>query len=200
MPKSFSPITTLQLRKAFSDIDKFQEITAEDDYLKVLFEWTDRGSIFIHDDAMAGHSIFLTNSSGIGLDKFFTLLNPNHRDMFLWHIDGVMYKKGSKCDCAFMVDDYVGFVEFKANAAQDSQQAIVSNYDKAKSQLVLTIKDVLRRCEAIGVDMLSIVRVKAFAVFNRAVPRNNAYQKKVSAEFLLETNGLPLFFANSEKL
>ena len=51
-----------------------------------------------------------------------------------------------------------------------------------------------------GVELQHAVNVEAFAVFNRTVPRHNAYQKKLAAQFLLETDGIPLYFKNSAEV
>lgn len=112
----------------------------------------------------------------------------------------MLYKKDSKCDCAFLTDAYIGFVEFKANAANNTDSAIIANYDKAKTQLKLTIKDVEDRCKKAGVDIVDMMEVEAYAVFNRTVPAHNAYQKKLAAQFLLETDGIPLYFKNNAEV
>ncbi len=192
----FSPLLRLKLKEAFDDQQKFQIVACNDDFLAELFEWTNRGRIFIHDDAEAGHSIFVTDTSGLGADKTFAVGNTRHKDLFLWHIDGVLYKKDSKCDCAFITDDYIGFVEFKANAANNSEAARRENCRKAVSQLKLTIDDVFERCHKVGVDVISDIMVEAYAVFNRSVPKDTATQKNLAARFLLETDGIPLHFQN----
>ncbi len=197
---TFTPIYNLKLKFAFEDSQKFQDIVTEQDYLKELFEWTDRGIVFIHDDTLVSHSTFITDTSGLGRDKTFKVENIHHQDLFLWHIDGVLYNKNSKCDCAFLTEEHIGFVEFKSNATNNTDSSIKENYEKAKSQLCNTFKDVAERCNKIGVDITKVIKVEAFAVFNQTVPRNNAYQKKVAAKFLLETNGVPLYFKNSTKV
>ncbi len=195
-----SPIFRLKLKYAFEDNLKFQDIVSDEDYLKELFEWTDRGVIFICDDEMAGHSIFISDTKGFGGDKTFKILNTQHKDLFLWHIDGILYSKNSKCDCAFLSESCIGFVEFKANAANSSELSIKENYEKAESQLRNTYLDVSSRCQKAGIDIKTTMKVEAFAVFNKTVPRNNAYQKKVAAKFLLSTNGIPLYFKNTTKI
>lgn len=159
-----------------------------------------RGTVFVHDDPDKGYSTFVNDTKGLGADKTFKINNQLHRDLFLWHIDGVLYKKDSKCDCAFLTDAYIGFVEFKANAANNTDSAIIANYDKAKTQLKLTIKDVEDRCKKAGVDIVDTMEVEAYAVFNRTVPAHNAYQKKLAAQFLLETDGIPLYFKNNAEV
>lgn len=189
-------INRLKLKEAFEDQSDFQNVTCDPDYLVTLFEWNQRGTIYIHDDASVGHSIFINNTHGLGADKIFKILNPYHKDLFLWHIDGVLYKKNSKCDCAFITDSHIGFVEFKSNASNNSETAIINNYNKAKSQLKHTIDDIAVRCNNVGIDLMTSTTVEAYAVFNRSVPRLNAYQKKLAASFFMETDGIPLYFRN----
>lgn len=176
----FSPINRLRLKGAFGDLQKFQELTCDMDFLRELFEWTDRGVIFVHDDDVKGHSVFITDTNGVGADKTFRIGNLQHKDLFLWHIDGVLYSKNSKCDCAFLTGENIGFVEFKSNAVNNTESAIKGNYEKPSSQLKLTIMDVAERCASVGVDIMDALAVEAFAVFNRTVPKHNAYQKKFS--------------------
>lgn len=196
----YSPIKKLKLKEAFADHSKFRSVRCDEDYLAELFEWSDRGTIFIHDDADAGYSVFITDTKNLGADKMFKVSNPSHRDIFLWHIDGVLYKKDSKCDCALLSDGFIGFVEFKANAANNTDMAITGNYDKAMSQLKMTIKDIADKCGNVDVDLKDVAMVEAYIVFNHTVPRNNAYQKKLMARFLLDTGGIPLYFRNSKEL
>lgn len=191
----FNPINRIRLKEAYSDLNIFQEVADDEDYLDKLFEHTNRGIAFIHDNDTVGHSTFLYDTNGIGADKTFRINNEHHTDLFLWHIDGVLYKKDSKCDCAFLHDNYLGFVEFKSNALNNTEEAIRGNYDKASSQLALTIQDTVIRCRNIGCDILDCTEIEAYAVFNRTVPKNNAYQKSVAARFLLKT-GIPLHFKN----
>lgn len=195
-----SPINRLKLKEAFDDNHKFQNVACDSDYLTSLFEWTQRGTVFVYDDMDKGYSTFVNDTKGLGTDKTFKINNQSHKDLFLWHIDGVLYKKDSKCDCAFLTDTYIGFVEFKANAANNTDSAIIANYDKAKTQLKLTIKDVGDRCKKVGVDIVDTMEVEAYAVFNRTVPAHNAYQKKLAAQFLLETEGIPLYFKNNAEV
>lgn len=193
----FTPINRLRLKEAFGDIQKFQTIQRDDDYLIDLFEWTNRGTVYVHDDENKGHSTFVTDTKGLGADKTLKITNSSNKDLFLWHIDGVLYKRDSKCDCAFLTDTNLGFVEFKANAANESQAAIKANYEKASSQILLTFNDIDQRCKKIGIDLCETTVIEAYAVFNRTVPKNNAHQKKISAQFLKDTDKrVPLYFCN----
>lgn len=193
---NFKAITQLKLKNAFANEQKFKKVTDVKDFLEELFEYANRGTLFVHDDIDAGHSIFVEDTNGIGRDKVFIIRNRNNKDVFLWHIDGVLFQKDSKCDCAVLTDEHLNFVEFKSNAANATADAIEENYKKASSQLLLTLKDVSERCQSVGVDLQATVKVEAFAVFNRTVPRNSASQKNVSAKFLFDSDGVKLNFKN----
>lgn len=95
-----------------------------------------------------------------------------------------------------MTNEYIAFVEFKANAANRTLESQKDNYEKASSQLLLTLTDVSERCKSVGVDLRSLVKIEAFAVFNKTVPQSNAHQKKVAADFLLNSEGIKLHFKN----
>ena len=200
MSVDYTAIKRLRLQEAFNDNEKFQKIAADDDYLEELFSETHRGKIYIHDDETEGHSIFIEDTNGIGSDKIFEITNSGHQELFLWHIDGVLFKKDSKCDCGFLTNNYVGFVEFKSNALNNSREAIKANYNKAVSQLKLTITEVKNRCERIGVDLLAESPIEAFAVFDKTVPKDKASQKNLAVKFQLEMEGIPLNFSNEKKL
>ena len=195
----FSFLEALQLKKAFADNLKFQSVVTDSDYLNELFEHSNRGKVFIHDDENKGFSTFVTDTNGLGADKIFKIYNTPHKDLFLWHIDGVLYSKGSKCDCAFLTDRYLRFVEFKSNATNNTDEAIEDNYKKAAAQISNTHKDVNARCKATGVDLRKYLKLEAYAVFNRTVPKNNAHQKSISAKFLLD-NKFKLYFKDSVKI
>lgn len=192
----FSVIERLNLKEAFADNQKFQAVDSEQDYLNELFEHTDRGTVFIHDDDKVGYSTFVNDTKGLGADKTFRINNAYHKDLFLWHIDGVLYSKGSKCDCAFLTDNQISFVEFKSNADNNTEAAIKDNYDKARRQLSITYQDIDKRCKNVGVELRKVIKLEAYAVFNRTVPKNNAHQKAQSAKFLSD-NKFKLHFENA---
>ncbi len=196
----FSVITRFKFKEAFNGNARFQEIVEDESYLSALFEHRDRGTIYIYDDANIGHSVFVENTKGLGIDKVFSLKNKAHKDVFLWHIDGVLYKKNSKCDCACITDKELSFIEFKTNAENQSDDAIIDNFEKAKDQLLLTIQDVSSKCQAIGINIREIVDIDAYIVFNRTVPDGNAFQKGIAAKFLFESEGIELLFSDHKTL
>ncbi len=195
-----SPILRLKLKEAFSDFEVFKQIISDDDYFLSLFEHDTKGSLFVMDDSVRGHSVFVSNTNGIGRDKTFFVNNPKHTNVFLWHIDGVLYEKNSKCDCALLTDNILYFVEFKSNAVNRSESAEANNYNKASNQLLSTYLDVRKRCFHVDIDLRNMVELKAFAVFNKSIPRNSALCKKVAADFLFKSKGVKLSFENQSRL
>ena len=196
----FKAIIQLKLKDAFCSEQKFQCIVDDKDLLKELFECDNRGSLLVYDDEVIGHSVYVQETRGIGRDKVFIVKNQNHKDIFLWHIDGVLFKKNSKCDCALLTDKDMNFVEFKSNAENNSKESIQYNYQKSSDQLLLTLKEITGRCKSVGVELTNIVKVEAFAVFNRSVPRNDALRKKISAKFLKDSEGIKLVFDNKTSM
>lgn len=184
---SYEAIERLNLKEAFSDLEVFKRIVRPEDWLDVLFEHRNRKSIFVYDCPGVGHTIFVNDTNGLGNNKVFVVQNNSNKDVFLWHIDGVLYEKHSKCDCALLTIDELDFIEFKTDAVNRTQMAITENYRKAEEQLETTVLEFKTRCARIGVDLTSAVRLKAHAVFNPTVPSNNATQKRLSVKFLSKT-------------
>ena len=91
------------------------------------------------------------------------------------------------------------FIEFKTNASNSTQEAIIDNYHKASEQLQKIVMDVKNRCSKVGVKLTLVVPVEAHAVFNPTVPSDNAMKKNISAKFLVRT-GIKLSFDNIKEL
>ena len=195
----FEVINHLCLKEAFGEYELFQRVSKDVDWLDKLFECDTRGLLFVYDDADVGHVVYVSDTKGLGRDKVFGLVNKNHKDVFLWHIDGVIYEKTSKCDCAVITTDEMEFIEFKTNASNSSQEAIEDNYHKASEQLQKIVLDVKERCAKVGVKLTSVIPVEAHAVFNPTVPADNAMKKNISAKFLVRT-GVKLRFDNMKVL
>lgn len=196
---NFEVINRLRLKEAFGEFDLFQHISKDEEWLDILFECDNRGQLFVYDDADVGHVVYVNDTKGLGRDKVFGLVNKTHKDVFLWHIDGVIYEKTSKCDCAVITTDEMEFIEFKTNASNNSDEAIFDNYHKASDQLQKIVKDVKERCSKVGVKLTSVIPVEAHAVFNPTVPADNAMKKNISAKFLVRT-GVKLRFDNMKVL
>lgn len=196
---NFEVINRLRLKEAFGEFDLFQHISKDEEWLDILFECDTRGQLFVYDDADVGHVVYVNDTKGLGCDKVFGLVNKTHKDVFLWHIDGVIYEKTSKCDCAVITSDEMEFIEFKTNASNNSDEAIFDNYHKASDQLQKIVKDVKERCSKVGVKLTSVIPVEAHAVFNPTVPADNAMKKNISAKFLVRT-GVKLRFDNMKVL
>lgn len=195
----FEAINRLRLKEAFGEYELFQHIHKDEDWLDKLFECNSSGQLFVYDDADVGHAVYVHDTKGLGRDKVFVLVNRNHKNVYLWHIDGVVYNKTSKCDCAVITTDEMEFIEFKTNAFNRSQKSIIDNYLKASEQLQIIVNDVKERCSKVGVKITSILPIEAHAVFNPTVPSDNATKKIISAKFLLRT-GIILKFDNKKEL
>lgn len=196
----FSAINNLKLKAAFNDVLAFSKAQNNDDFLNELFENDNRGTIYVCDCEDLGHSKFIIDTKGIGNNKIFTITNPLHQDVFLWHIDGVVFAKNEKCDCAVLTNKELFFIEFKTNAVLKSNESREENHRKACNQLLNTISEVQTRCQNVGVDLLKTVAIEAYAVFNNTIPRCSATQKRYSAYFLSKSRGIKLKFDNSKKL
>lgn len=196
---NFEAINCLHLKEAFNESDVFQKVSKDEDWLDILFECDTRGQLFIYDDAEKGHVVYVNDTKGLGRDKVFGLVNKTHKEVFLWHIDGVIYEKTSKCDCAVITTEEMEFIEFKTNASNSSQEAIIDNYYKASEQLQKIVLDVKTRCYNAGVVLTSVIPVEAHAVFNPTVPSDNALKKNISVKFLVKT-GVKLSFDNYKEL
>lgn len=195
----FEAINRLRLKEAFGDSELFRNISNDRDLLNILFECDSKGLLFVYDDVATGHAVYVNDTKGLGRDKVFGLVNNTHKDVFLWHIDGVLYKKTSKCDCAIITLDEIEFIEFKTTASNSSPEAISDNYHKASEQLQKIVLDVKDRCLKVGVSLTSLIPVEAHAVFNPTVPSDNAMKKSISAMFLMRT-GVRLCFDNKKEL
>lgn len=199
----FSVINNLSVKTVFvgQGIDSLlAQIKSEQDYLVALFETETRGTIWITDDAVVGHSIFVTDTNGVNKDKLLKVLNPNIKTLFLWHIDGVMFAKYSKCDCALLHERLMHLVEFKANAKNASDDSIQANYEKASEQLALTFEKFQELYDNHGQDIFSIFDdIDALIVFDKTVPQDDAYQKNIISKFSRRTL-LTLSFGNELKI
>lgn len=160
------------------------QISSEQDYLVTLFEAEKRGVIWITDDADARHSVFVTDTYGVNKDKLLMVKNPNVKTLFLWHIDGVMFAKYSKCDCALLHDRLMHLIEFKANAKNASDDSVQANYEKASEQLALTFEKFEQLYNNHGQDIFSLFDdIDVMIVFDRTVPQHDAYQKNIISKF-----------------
>lgn len=196
---NFQVINNLNFRGAFSNHFLFSSIEKDSDYLDVLFEHSIRSNVYICDNPEIGHSVFVTQTGDIKHDKSFFIKNRSHKDIFLLHIDGVLFSRYTKCDCSIIVEKEFYFIEMKTNALNTTMKAIKTNYNKAKNQLYNTIILFIKVFKNIGVDLNKETNLKAFAVFNRTVPKDSAQQKKISVSFMKKTGGIPLLFENSAK-
>lgn len=159
------------------------KIKTAEDYTVALFEGNDGHIIWITDDEKAGHSIFVSETNGVNKDKLLQINNRNRKTLFLWHIDGVMFERYSKCDCALLHDRLMHMIEFKANAKNATDDSIQTNYEKAKNQIILTFKTFKDLYAKKGFDLWDIFKdIDAMIVFNKTVPQDLAYQKSIQKQ------------------
>lgn len=192
---NFSPLHRIPLKLAYKGEDAFDKIVSDEDFLEKVFEVSNRGTIYVWDDNKKGFSTFTEDTKRIGSNKILEVKNPKHKDVFLWHIDGVVYSDIQKCDCALINDTIIAFVEFKSNAKNFNNINTNLEYDKAISQLSTTINDFLRRCQKVGADVNKDFKIRAVAVFNRTIPQYNAMQKSKRRRFEKALH-IPLDFSN----
>lgn len=196
----FSILRNLSFEHVFvgQGIDELiNQIQHDQDYLIALFESTTHQTIWVTDDEEKGHSIFVTDTNGVNKNKLLKVSNRNVKSLFLWHIDGVLFERFSKCDCALLHDKLMHLVEFKVNAKNESDESIEANYEKASNQLALTFEKFEEIYRSHGNDIWSVFDdIDAMMVFDKMVPQDNAYQKKVSAAFVERTT-LNLAFGNN---
>lgn len=194
----FTAISQLRIRQLYEGDTLFSQCSSMEDLLKELFETTNRGQIFVWDDKRLKHSVFLEDSQGKGVNRILKVENVDHRDLFLWHIDGVMFQRGSKCDCALINESHLNFVEFKSEAVNRTPLQAQGEYQKASDQIETVLTDFLQRAREKHVD-LHLVKIGAIAVFNRTVPRYNASQKMVKRRFEKRYK-IPFDFVNEVKM
>ena len=173
------------------------KIKKAEDYTVALFEESDGHIIWITDDENAGHSVFVSDTNGVNKDKLLQITNKNRKSLFLWHIDGVMFERYSKCDCALLHDRLMHMIEFKANAKNATDDSIQTNYEKAKNQITLTFKTFKDLYAKKGFDLWEIFEdIDAMIVFNKTVPQDLAYQKSIQKQ-VADDIDVSLTFENS---
>lgn len=197
---NLSVIERLSLKDAFNDLAVFNDVKCADDLLKELLDHSDKSTVYIYDSVDLGHSVIIDDTYGVGRDRVFVVENNHKSSLFLLRIDGLLFAKDTKCDCAVISSNELNFIEFKSNAANRTEEAINDNYEKASSQLLNTLREFRCRYAKINKSLDELVNIECFAVFNRTVPRNSATQKRISANFLRESKGVKLKFENIKKI
>lgn len=193
-------IERLGFRQAFKCESRIESIRCADDYLKELFELSERTHLFVYDDEDKGFSVYVTDTSGLGRDKTFEVENKSRKEVFLLHIDGILFKKNSKCDCALLTDKELFFIEFKTKSTSGCELTRKEQCQKCFSQLQLTVTEFFNRFREAGTELTEkFEEIRAFAVFNPSVPRVNASESNLSIRFRKKT-GIGLAFINKAKL
>lgn len=179
----------------------FSNGESDDERIKKFFSETTHSQVWVTDDDSVGYCVFVYDTNGINKDKLLAVANKKSQPIFLWSIDGKMFNKLSKCDCALISDKQLHLVEFKANVVSDNLETIGDHYDKASRQLSLTFKYIKDAYNDLRIDDVFEVfsDVDAQIVFDRQIPQNNAYQKKVVSRFSKD-NSIVLTFGNEMEI
>lgn len=183
-----------EILKDFAIQDWFD---SSDKAIRGIFETSDHHQIWITDDSSIGHCIFITDTKGVNKNKLLIINNFTQKELYLWRIDGKLYKKDTRCDCAIIHDNLLHLIEFKANAQNESSAAIEENYAKAMDQLgttLTTLESQYNHCQKKIWDFFS--DIDAQVVFNPTVPQKTALQQSTAVKFLKEY-GIKLNFGNT---
>lgn len=202
-PNVFNELSKSKLLEVLHSND-FQHLFAgnksDEEVFSLLFESTTNGRVWITDDEEKHTCVYVFDTKGVNKDKLLAVSNPLTKVLYLWHIDGVMFSRLSKCDCALIHEDSLHLIEFKANAVTKNPTSLREHYDKATSQLQQTLHYLLELYHSFGYNLFKeFSEVDALIVFDRKIPQDSAYQKNISAKFLQETRTL-LKFGNEIKV
>lgn len=200
MMPDISQIESLRLKDILKGVEVVEALKTDADYFNLLFELSQRATIFVYDDDKLEYCHCVNDTRGLGADKTLIIDNTNHRDVFLMRIDGVLFSSNSKCDCALLFNKNMDFVEFKSKASNKTEASQEYQYKKSYDQLKITIETFDQLFSNIQDDLRNhFEKIHAIAVFNPTVPKNLAYEKKLSAQFASEVK-LKLFFTNKLKI
>lgn len=173
---------------------------SDEERIKKFFSETTHSQVWVTDDDSVGYCVFVYDTKGVNKDKLLVVTNNDSKSLFLWSIDGKMFTKLSKCDCALISDLKLHLVEFKANVVSENLDSIGTHYDKASNQLSLTFEYIKEAYTNLKEDLFDVFSdVDAQIVFDKQIPQNSAYQKSVIAKFL-KKNDITLSFGNELKL
>ena len=164
-----------------------------------LFEETRRGLVWVTDDDVKGHCVYVYDTSGVNKNKLLEIEQNSGTILLLWHIDGAMFKKRSKGDCALIQNRFLHLVEFKANVVTSSEESIEEHYEKAAEQLINSynlINDLYKRINIESKDIFD--SVDAMIVFNPTIPRRNPTQQSFQEKFRQE-HKMILYMGNKRK-
>lgn len=134
--------------------------------------------------------------------KYFAVENPTAAPFALLQVDNGLIKSHDvrKCDCMIVNEDYIGFIEFKANATSDCDVTITKNYQKGMEQLKATIETFNKYYERQGKDIKSCRSgVEAFICFRQGYPKTTSSQINYRVRFK-EENDIPLSFERKKIL
>lgn len=192
-------ILSYRFNHAFKDEKAIKGLSV-DEFIEKVFLHLKRSSIYIYDDENQGFSHFVADTGGLGREKTFMIENRNHRDVFLMKIDGVLFQKKSKCDCAIIWGGEMDFIEFKTKASNKNDDTMEAHYNKIYKQLKLTIEYFETSFRKVGLSFRNqFSRILAYGVFNPTVPTSSATEKILAARFAKEVK-VKLMFTNNTHL
>lgn len=200
----FSNLKFLHLHQVFAGtgIESIECSTnTEEEFYEALFEETLRNVVWVTDDAVLRYCVFVTETSSCDTNKLLKVVKSKSSQLplYLWRIDGKMFPKYSKCDCALFQKDKFLFVEFKANAVSKNTNSQETTCEKACEQLQVTFKQFCELYDASGRSFRDMFpNIKALIVLNRTIPRGTAYQKNLQSLFL-RNNKILLNFDSVKK-
>lgn len=196
-------ITQLHLNQIFQKLTLglIDSASQEDEeYWKKLFEDTKRGLIWVTDDDIVKHCIFVFDTNSVDKNKLLEVTQTPGSVLLLWHIDGAMFKKHSKGDCALIQNRKLHLIEFKANVTTDNDLTIKEHYEKAASQILGAYEIITKLYQDVNLNVEDIFSdVDAMIVFNPLVPRVNATQQSFQRKFITD-NKMFIGLGNTLKL
>ena len=79
-------------------------------------------------------------------------------------IDGVLFDRRSKCDCAVLFGREMDFIEFKTNAGNKTEVSMDAQYSKSYSQLLLSVKEFDKRYDGMDASFRDRFEVIQFQI------------------------------------
>lgn len=196
-----SRLDNLHVQKVFAGagIGSIVDTTSTtEEFYDALFDEKQRHLIWVADDDTLKYCVFVTETANCDTNKLLKVTNTSQSPLYLWRIDGKMFPKYSKCDCALFMEDKFLFVEFKANALSQNSDTQETTCEKACKQLQITFEQFCQLYETAGIPFQELFPdIKAMVVQNRTIPKGTAFQKNLSSTFLRK-NKVILEFGNEK--
>ena len=201
MNMDISRLDNLHVQKVFvgTGIESILNTTTSSvEFYEALFEEMQRHMVWVTDDSALKYCVFVTETANCDTNKLLKVINSSKSPLYLWRIDGKMFPKYSKCDCALFQDGKFFFVEFKANAISQTPNSQEITCEKACEQLQITFEQFCQLYEKSGISFRELFTdIKAMVVLNKTIPRDTAFQKNLKSTFL-KNNKVILEFGNEK--